>query len=221
MPFIRRLIGIGALWFESASLHGCAGQMPSMSPFFESPGKGVWSHSVTAQTPRSKEIEPARLGYSRSVEDMRFQLASGHLSGDRWKFGGQASLPLGVTVLGGYVRGPVGITAWGGSSLTGVSGGSAVFQRLDPASWFTIGVYEYLARNEMVMLEYSGPSPLGGPGGDWPAGSRGYLESGLGSLLTLRIPNTSEAFSLEGRYGWDHTNGFRRARLTATYHNSI
>ncbi len=219
MSTVRCSIGVWWICLASIGFAGCAGQMPSMATFLDSHSTGSQGISITAQNPKAKDIEEARSGYPRNLDDMRFSLAGGVLAGENWKMGGQLSFPINLTVLGGYLRGPIGIVGWAGTSVSGVSGGSALIQRKDLGSIFTVGTYEYLARNEMMMWEYSGPSPLGGPGEDWPAGSRGYLESGLGAMFALRFPNSSNAVSFEGRYGYDYTNGFRRIRFTVSYQN--
>ena len=221
MSTVRCNIGVWWICLVSIGLAGCAGQMPSMAPFLDTQSASSSGISITAQNPKTKDIEEARSGYPRDLEDMRFNLAGGVLAGKHWKIGGQVAFPIAFTAFGGYLRDPIGVVGWVGTGFTGVSGGSALIQKLDLGSKLTIGVYEYVARNEMVLWEYSGPSPLGGSGWEWPVGSRGYLESGLGSAVTLRFPQSSNAVSLEGRYGWDCTNKFRRLRITASLQNLI
>lgn len=212
MPFAHRYLLLASVWLATALLSGCAGQMPSVAGFLQSPAVTstiVWWEPKEISKDKHSFEGPYR------AEDFGFTQSTGVTIGDRWRLGGQISLPASATLAGGYLGEHLGSMNWIGTSLSGLSGGTSLIEHTPIGNWLQTGCFQYIARNEM-MGQYSSyptdffPEPI-------TEGSVGYFEAGAGVVLTMRrkwweIP----MMSVEGKLGRDLTFGFTRYYASAS-----
>jgi len=180
--------------------------MPSVAGFMQSPAL-----TTTIAWWEPEEISKDKQSFEGpySAEDLGSSGSMGMTFGERWRLGGQISMPASVALTGGYLGEHFGSMNWIGTSLSGLSGGTALIEHTTAGSWLRIGSFQYIARNEMLG-NYSSyptdffPKPI-------TEGSVGYFETGAGLVLTMRkklweIP----VMSVEGKIGHDLTFGFTR-----------
>jgi hypothetical protein len=206
MSTFRCSIGLWLTGVAFVSLSGCAGQMPSVAGFMQSPGI-----TATLAGFDPKKISQAEHSFRGpyNAEDYGFGESIGATFGDRWRIGGQVALPVSAALTGGYLGDHFGSMNWLGTSLSGVSGGTALIEHATAWNWLRIGSFQYLARNEMIG-DYSSmpfdfvPDPI-------TEGSVGYLEVGAGAVLAMRKEFWGiSPIAFEAKMGRDLTFGFTR-----------
>jgi hypothetical protein len=212
MSIIRCCFRLLARGIVSIGLAGCAGQMPSVAGFMHSPAA---TFSFTGWEPKEISKDKHSFEGPYHAEDFGTAGSMGVTFGDRWRLGGQVAMPASAALTGGYFGDHFGSMNWIGTSLSGLSGGTALIEHTTAGNWLRIGSFQYIARNEMLG-QYSSyptdffPDPI-------TEGSVGYFEAGAGLVLTMRkelweIPK----MSLEGKMGRDLTFGFTRYYVTVS-----
>lgn len=210
MPAMRHTMGPWVTCLTIAALTGCAGQMPTVAGFMRSPSLTM---SLSGWTPQKVTQEQHPFDGPYRAEDDGFGTAIGLGFGNRWRGGLQLAVPFSATLEGGFLGDHFGSMNWLGTSLSGVSLGTASIEQVNAGDWFRLGIFQYCARNEMPGRYSSAPMDF------FPKpitdGSAAFFEVGTGAVVAMRKGFWDVSpLSLEAKVGRDLT--FARTRFYLT-----